>query len=95
MVGVVVAADVEHQRAAAQVGRLQPRRQQRLRGGAVAGDDQRRQVTQMAVAPRQAMAPGLLRVEMATRRAGGDRTAVREQTVRIALRRLIERAGRD
>ena len=63
VVGVVVAADVDHQRALVDVGqRLQPRRQHRVGGAAIGGDEQRRQIAQVAVAPGLAVLLRALRV---------------------------------
>jgi hypothetical protein len=52
VIGMVVAADVDHQRALVDVGqRLQTRRQHGVGGAAVGGNEQRRQIAQVAIPP--------------------------------------------
>src|SRR5690606_24567862 len=76
LVGVVVAPGMHHDRAALQVGALEPRRQHRMGGLPVLRDVQRRQVAEMAVAPGRAMPAGALRIQVAARSAGRGHFAV-------------------
>lgn len=76
VIGVVVAADVDHQGLALDVRHLQARGQDRVGGHALGIHRQRRQVAQVAVAPWGAVLAGLGRIEVAARGAGRDGLAV-------------------
>jgi len=72
VIGVVVAADVDHQGLALDVRHFQARGQDRVGGNTHGVDGQRRQVAQMAIAPWGAVLAGLCRVEVATRGTSRD-----------------------
>ena len=77
MVGVIVAALMDHQRQALDVTQaLQARRQYRLAGLAVAVDVERWQVAHVAITPGLAMLAGVLRIPVAGGGTGGSRLAV-------------------
>src|SRR5690606_12493742 len=67
---------MNHDRAALQVGELEPGRQDRLARAALLVDVQRRQVAEMPVAPGRAMPAGTFRVEMPARGPGRRGLAV-------------------
>lgn len=83
VISVVIAANVNHQRAAFEIRQLQARCQHRLRGKALGIHIQRGQIAQVAVAPRRAVYLGVFRVVVTASRTrwydfaifGGRRTA--------------------
>ena len=85
MIGVIVAAGVDHQRTVMQVLQaLETRCQHRLAGVAIFGDEQGRQVTEVGVVfPGEAMAAGVLRVPVAACCAGWCKIAVHLSLIHI------------
>jgi hypothetical protein len=74
--GVVVAAGMHHQGLAAHVRQLQPRRQHGVGGTAVRRHVQRRQITQVTVAPGGVVALAAFRIKVSAGGQGRDPRAV-------------------